>query len=143
MIAMMRKMAALAALATLTLAPAAWGHGDEKGPKGGLLADAGPYHQELVVTETGLTIHLYTPDNQPVAVEGATGSATVLIGGAPRQVALKPVGANSLGANLDLPHGAEGKVVTVLTLPGKAPVQARYDLTHGDHDGHGHEGHDH
>ena len=139
MIATIRKMAALAALATLALAPAAWSHGAAKGPKGGLLADAGPYHQELVVSETGLTIHLYTPDNQPVAVEGATGSATVLIGVTPRQVVLKPVGANSLGASLDLPHGAEGKVVTVLTLPGKSPVQARYDLIHGGHDDHGHD----
>lgn len=137
----MRNRIALTLAAALLLSPvAAFGHAPPIGVHGGMQTHAGPLHQEIVIGKDSLTVYLNTMEDKPVDTAGATGTVTLLIAGAPVQVALTPVGANSLSGKLDREVPAGTKIATTVTLAGKGPVTARYEMKAPDAAG-GHEGH--
>lgn len=139
----MIKHLALILVATLAASPLpALAHAPPVGPHGGMQVHAGPLHQELVIADGRLTLYLNTMQDKPVDTAGATGTATLLLDGAPVQVALAPAGPNSLSGQLDRAVSAGTRIATIVTLAGKGPLQARYewkpadDHDHGEHDGH-------
>ncbi|MFV3073197.1 hypothetical protein [Niveispirillum fermenti] len=149
----MNKQFALILAAALAVSPLpALAHAPPVGPHGGMQVHAGPLHQELMIADGTLTLYLNTMHDKPVDTAGATGTATLLLDGAPVQVALAPAGPNSLSGRLDQAVPAGTRIATLVTLAGKGPLQARYEWKpadtqahghdHGDHGDHtGHEGH--
>lgn len=138
----MRNRIALTLAAALLLSPvAAFGHAPPVGVHGGMQTHAGPLHQEIVIGKDSLTVYLNTMEDKPVDTAGAVGTVTLLIAGAPVQVALAPAGANSLSGKLDRAVPPGTKIATTVTLAGKGPITARYEVPAADAAG-GHEGHD-
>lgn len=67
------------------------GHGDKKGPHGGLLHDVVGVEVELIISDRALMIYIYEEDGKPVSAIGYSGSA--LVGsGQTRQVVQFAVG---------------------------------------------------
>ena len=132
----------LSMAAALLLSPvAAFGHAPPIGVHGGMQTHAGPLHQEIVIGQGSLTVYLNTMEEKPVDTAGATGTVTLLIAGAPVQVALAPAGANSLSGKLDREVPAGTKIATIVTLAGKGPITARYEMAAPEAAATGHEGH--
>lgn len=96
------------------------------GPNGGQLRDAGKHHMELVVKGTALTVYVTDGKHAKVATKGATGSATVLVGKGTSRVALEPSGDSALAGSGSFQPAPDMKVVVSVTLPGQAPLQARF-----------------
>ena len=96
------------------------------GPNGGQVKDAGKYHLELVVKDTALTVYVAGSKDAKVATKGATGTATVLAGKTTSNVKLEPSGENALAGNGSFQPAPDMKVVVSVTLPGQAPIQARF-----------------
>lgn len=137
----MRNRFALTLAAALLLSPvAAFGHAPPIGVHGGMQTHAGPLHQEIVIGKDSLTVYLNTMEEKPVDTAGATGTVTLLIAGAPAQVALAPAGPNSLSGKLDRAVPPATKIATTVTLAGKGPITARYEVPVPEAAG-GHEGH--
>lgn len=138
----MKSLSATLALATLlALSPvAALGHAPPVGVHGGMQVHAGPLHQELVIKDGTVTVYLNTMEDKPVETAGATGTATLLLDGAPVLVALAPAGPNSLSGKLDRAVPAGTRITTIVTLAGKGALPARYEWKPAADAG-GHEGH--
>jgi hypothetical protein len=101
------------------------------GPHGGPVADAGPYYVELLVKDSQLTVYVFDEQsNNPVAVAGAKGTATVLVGQQKETVSLAAGGGdpNMMGGKLGLSAGAGSRIVVLIELAGKPPVIARFAI---------------
>ena len=96
------------------------------GPNGGQVKDAGKYHLELVVKDTALTVYVAGNKGVKVATKGATSSATVLAAKNTSSVKLEPSSENALAGSGDFQSAPDMKVVVSVTLPGQAPIQARF-----------------
>ena len=96
------------------------------GPNGGQVKDAGKYHLELIVKDTALTVYVAGSKDAKVATKGATGTATVLAAKNTSSVKLEPSGENALAGNGSFQPAPDLKVVVSVTLPGQAPIQARF-----------------
>ncbi len=110
----------------LALVPATYADERSKGPNGGQIKDAGKYHLELVVKENGLTVYVIGAKDAKVATKGASGSATVLAGKGILNVKLEPSGENAFAGSGKFAPATDMKVVVSITLPGQAPIQARF-----------------
>ena len=119
----------VAALAALALgshsAIAADKHGHA--PKhGGVVTEAGHMDIELLVKPD--VVQLFFSDHgKPVKLDGASAKVTLLAGTVKSEVALTPAG-DRLEAKGAFKPAAGVKAVAVITLPGKAPVTARFSL---------------
>ncbi len=118
-----------AALAALALgghsAVAADKH--EHAPKhGGVVAEAGHMDIELVVKPEVVQLHL-SDHGKPVKLDGASAKVTLLAGAVKSEAALTPAG-DRLEAKGTFKPAAGVKAVAVITLPGKAPVTARFSF---------------
>lgn len=96
------------------------------GPNGGQVRDAGKYHVELVVKDSALTVYVTGNKDAKVATKGASGNATVLAGKGTSNVKLEPSGENMLAGSGGFQPVSDMKVVVSVTLPGQAPIQARF-----------------
>ena len=96
------------------------------GPHGGQVKDAGKYHLELVVKDTALTVYVTGNKDAKVATKGATSSATVLAAKNTSSVKLEPSSENALAGSGNFKSAPDMKVVVSVTLPGQAPIQARF-----------------
>ena len=110
----------------LCLSAAASADGPAIGPNGGQVKDAGKYHLELVVKDIAMMVYVTGNKNAKVATKGATASATVLAGKTTSSVKLEPRGENALAGSGGFQPVPDMKVVVSVTLPGQAPVQARF-----------------
>lgn len=123
----MTKTLALAAF--LAVAPAvAFAHGSAPAPAHGgqVVEDSAEHWVELVVRDDTLTAYVLDGNKAPVPAAQLSGKATVLVGGKPQAVALKPGEGNSLTGKLAGPApGQPGTVVLSLNVSGK-PAQARF-----------------
>jgi len=123
----MTKTLALAAF--LAVAPAAaFAHGTPPAPAhdGQVAEDSAEHWVELVLQDGTLTAYVLDENKAPVPATQLSGKATVLVGGKPQAVALKPGEGNSLTGKLTGPApGQPGTVVLSLTVSGK-PAQARF-----------------
>jgi hypothetical protein len=98
---------------------------EAKGPNGGAVKDAGPYHMELVVKGADLSVFLTDSKDSPVDLAGAAGNAIVLADKKQQSVALH-LGGNGLHGHGDFRPAKDLQVVVSVTLPGSKPVQAKF-----------------
>lgn len=137
----------------LAVSGGASAHGDEyldtvQAPNGGQLRMAGSYHYELEVVKDSrqakdnpIVVHVTDHAGQKIATAGATGTATILAGKEKATVALAPDGDNRMKGRARYASIPGLKAVVSITLPGKAPEQARFTPLergaggheHGDH----------
>ncbi len=122
----MKPIDAVFAATLLCLSVAARADETAVGPNGGQLRHSGKYHLELVVRDAALTVYVTGDKDSKVATKGASGTATVLAAKTTSNVKLEPSGENALAANGSFQAATDMKIVVSLTLPGQAPVQARF-----------------
>ena len=110
----------------LTSAGSAWAH-DEKGPNGGRVADAVPYHVEIVVKSDIVDVFISDANEKPVAASGFKGTAILVAGGKSQRVVLAPVDGNRLSGNATATLPNQPKGVVQLTAPDGKTAQAKFD----------------
>ena len=96
------------------------------GPKGGVLADAGAFHVEIMFKGGVMLTYLYDSENRPVPAKDVKASATVLAKGRQFRVTLAPSGPNELKGEAKLPADPEAKSIVILDIPGQRRLQARF-----------------
>ena len=126
---------AMATLGVALTSPALFAHGNEQhaAPHGGQIGIVGTYHLELVVVRDskearGNPLIVYVTDSAgtKLSTDGASGTATILVGKIKSTASLAPDGDNRLKGTANYASTPDMKVVVSLTLPGKAPVQSRF-----------------
>ncbi len=117
---------AIFALAFVVITPPALAHSGTTGPNGGQVQEVSGYHLELVAGEGELTIYVTGGDGSPVASEGATGSALVLVNKEKAKVTLSPGGDNVIKGQGDFALADGMKVVVTVNLAGGEKLRARF-----------------
>jgi hypothetical protein len=111
-------------VALLTALPAT-AHEVLKGPNGGRVVDAEPYHVELVVQARSIDIFVTDANDKPVAITGFKGLALLTVSGKAHRVELAPKDNRLSGtAAIALPATPAG-VVRITTPDGKT-AQGKY-----------------
>ena len=111
--------------AVLALSLPAVAH-EAKGPHGGRIADAGPYHVELVSKGNQLDLFVADTADKPVPPDGFKGVAILIVDGKSQRVPLEPTDKKLSGmAGVNLPANPKG--VIQLTLPNGKTAQARFN----------------
>lgn len=113
----------------------------KRGTNGGEVADAGPYHLELVVKDQAIALYVLDEKNRKVAVDSAKATATVMSGGGRTTVSLTPAGDNVLKGSGKFQSKEDMRVLVSISIGGKEAQQARFTPLHkegGDHKGHKH-----
>ncbi len=101
----------------------------EKPAFGGIVTDAKELQLELVLKTT--TVALYVSDHgKPIDLKGATARITLLSGAEKTEINLSANGGKFEGraTNGNLPTQRGVKAVAVVTLAGKAPLTARFEV---------------
>lgn len=127
----MRTLITLIAAAALGFSAQTLAHSDEyldgqPTPHGGQMRMAGLYHFELVVKPGELTVYVTDHGDQPIATDGASGSATLLAGGQRSQIKLSPAGDNRLQGTGAFAMDEQMRAVLSIQFPGQGPEQARF-----------------
>lgn len=122
----------LVVIASLTLTSVAYAqhkhsHDGEKGPNGGLMADAGDYHVELLVRDGIVDVHVLDHDNKPLHTKGYKGVAIVSIDGKSQRIVLEPAGESRLTGKAGGALPPKVKGVVQITLPSGKALQARFN----------------
>jgi hypothetical protein len=112
--------------ALLASSGSAWAH-DEKGPHGGRVADAVPYHVEMVVKSDIVDVFISDANEKPVAASGFKGTAILVAGGKSQRVVLAPVDGTRLSGSATAALPNQPKGVVQLTGPDGKTIQAKFD----------------
>src|SRR4029450_7125995 len=106
---MTRKMLATAAF--LIAALPATAHEVSKGPNGGRVVEAGPYHVELVVETKAVAVYLSDAKDKPIPATGFKGLAILTVGGKAQRIELAPQDTRLGGSSpVAIPAGVKGVV---------------------------------
>ncbi|MEH2525410.1 MULTISPECIES: hypothetical protein [unclassified Bradyrhizobium] len=100
---------------------------EPKASHGGRVADAGPYHVELVAKDTAIEIFLIGENDKPVDPKGFKGVAIVTVGGKAERIPLAPSERNVLTGTAATALPAKPKGAVQLTLPDGKTATARFD----------------
>ena len=116
----------LALGAALLAAVPAYAH-EPKPSHGGRLAEAGPYHLELVAKDNAIEIFLIGENDKPIDPKGFKGVAILNLGGKAERITLTPSEKNNLSgtAAAALPDKPKGAIQ--LTAPDGKTATARFD----------------
>lgn len=103
------------------------------GPHGGPVTDAGPYYIELIAKDNQLRVFVFDDKtDNPVEVNEASATATVLAGEEKQTVKLQPgpAGADekAMVGQLGMKADAGLRIVVLIQLPGKPSIVARFAL---------------
>jgi hypothetical protein len=114
------------ALGVALLALPAYGH-EAKGPHGGRIVDAAPYHAELVAKGNAIEIFLSDGSEKPVSPSGFKGVAIFTLGGKAERITLVPSERGALTGEAvgSLPPSPKGAVQ--ITAPDGKTATARFD----------------
>ena len=112
--------------ALLASVGSAWAHG-EKGPHGGRVADAVPYHVEMVVKSDIVDVFISDANERPVAASGFKGTAILVASGKSQRVVLTPADGVRLSGNATAALPNQPKGVVQLTAPDGKTAQAKFD----------------
>ena len=119
----MNRRMLIAALLVAALPAAA--HEVSKGPHGGQVVEAGPYHVELVVETKAVAVYLSDAADKPVPAEGFKGVAILTVAGKAQRITLSPMDDHLAGISLvAVPAAVKG--VVQLTAPDGKTAQGRY-----------------
>jgi len=106
---------------------------------GGVVAEAGAFHLELVAKEKTLTLHVYGHDDKPVDAAKAKAQANVFSEKDKGTVALAPAGGNVMKGETAFALRSDSKIVLSFTPPQGKTEQVRFQLdAKPDHKGHKH-----
>lgn len=119
----MNRRLLIAALLAAALPAAA--HEATKGPNGGRVVEAGPYHAELVVEAKTIAVYLTDAADKPVPAAGFKGVAILTVGGKAQRIELAPQ-ENRLAGSSPVAVPAAVKGVVQLTAPDGKTAQGRY-----------------
>ena len=113
--------AALLAAPSIVLA-----HGPKTGANGGVQADTGSFHVEVVPKGTTLQVFLTDHSDNAVTTDGFKGTAIFVIEGKPQRIPLTSAGENRLSgtSSVNLPANPKG-AVQIMTPSGSA-MQAKF-----------------
>jgi hypothetical protein len=112
--------------ATLLIAAPALAH-EAKGPNGGRIADAGPYHVELVAKEKRVELYLSDAADKPVPATGFKGVAILTVGGKAQRIVLEPAEPTRLSGAAPVALPKEPKGAVQLTAPDGKTASARFN----------------
>src|SRR3954451_12249610 len=121
---MTRKLLATAAFLIAAVLPAT-AHEVSKGPNGGRVVEAGPYHVELVVETKGAAVYLSDAKEQPIPAAGFKGLIILTVSGKAQRIELAPQD-NRLGGSSPVTIPADVRGVVQLTGPDGKTAQGRY-----------------
>ena len=99
---------------------------EAKGPHGGRIVDAGPYHVELVSKANQVDLFVVDTADKLVPPGGFKGVAILIVDGKSQRIPLDPVD-NKLSGTSGVNLPANPKGVIQLTLPGGKTAQARFN----------------
>lgn len=127
----MRWMNGLIVIAFAGLTTVALAHTDEyfdklQTPHGGQIRMAGPYHLELVVGESELTVYVADHGNKPIETTGGSAKAIITSGKDRYVVLLTASGENVLKGSGEFKLGKSSTVNLVVTLPDQQPQRAKF-----------------
>jgi hypothetical protein len=94
-------------------------HEDLHPVHGGRMIEVQSQLLELVVGDGVVDVYLSDHGTRPLAVDGAEGKASLLVGGKKLEVPLKPAGGNRLTGAGPVPAAAKGTVIVSVRLDGK------------------------
>jgi len=100
---------------------------EPKASHGGRLAEAGPYHVELVATDTAIDVFLIGENDKPVNPKGFRGVAIFNLGGKTERITLAPSEKNNLSGTATTALPAKPKGAVQLTAPDGKTATARFD----------------
>ena len=117
----------------LTWSPPASAHSDQhfdsmQTPHGGQIRMAGPYHFELVMGPSEVSVYVTDHGDQPIETGG--GSAKVIITSGKKRyvVVLVPAGDNLLKGSGEFKLGKSNAVSVMVSLPGQEPQRATFSI---------------
>ena len=125
-ITMQAAVRAIAVVAALLMAPTFMLAHAPKGAHGGVQADAGSFHVEVVPSGTTLQVFLRDHSDQDVATAGYKGTAIFVIDGKPQRIPLTPAGQNKLTGTSPVALPKEPKGAVQITTPAGSTVQAKF-----------------
>jgi hypothetical protein len=111
-------------IATLTgsaLAQSSHGHEHQhtEGPRGGQIAEVGPYDAEIVLEDGEIRVYLMTHEDPPTAVAASSGDIVVIAGGGSKKIVLSQDGEALVGKpDFEIQDGTKA-VIRVKTADGK------------------------
>ena len=94
---------------------------------GGRLAEAGPYHVELVAKDTVVEVFLLGENDKPVDPKGFKGVAIFSLGGKTERITLAPSEKNNLSGTAATALPAKLKGAVQLTAPDGKTATAKFD----------------
>lgn len=115
-------------LSALLASSAQAGAGHSHGPQyGGVVREVAHVNYELVAKPDSLTLHVGN-HGKPVATQGARAEAVIYAGSGKTVVKLEPAGENRMQARGSFKTGVGVRVALTVTLPGKTPAKATFNL---------------
>ena len=120
------KLTHLAFAVALLAALPAYAH-DAKSLHGGRLADAGPYHVELVAKEKAVDVFIVGENGKPVDPKGFKAVAIFTLGGKAERITLAPSEKDRLSGTAASALPANPKGAVQLTAPDGKTATARFD----------------
>src|SRR6185503_18046080 len=99
---------------------------EPKASHGGRLAEAGPYHMELVAKDTAIEVYLIGQNDKPVDPKGFKGVAIFNLGGKTERTTLAPSKKNNLSGTAATALPAKPKGAVQLTAPDGKAATARF-----------------
>lgn len=105
----------------------AFAHEPRKGPHGGVLVDAGPYHVEVTVKGTTVDVYVSDGGDRPLPAAGFKATAILAIDGKPQRIVLGPADSNRLTGQSTIAVQGALKGAVLLTAPDGKTAQAKID----------------
>lgn len=126
----MKRVLNLTAAVFLTLTMSALAAEDHvhKGKRGGLFAESGHHHLELIAKDGSLELYVEGEDGKPEDIVEAKATATVLSDGKKEEIKLSVDAGNFLKGSGTFKAAKGTTIIVTLTMPGHKPEQARFKL---------------
>lgn len=114
-------------IATLLMAPFSVQAHEAKGPNGGRITDAGPYHIEMVTKSGVVDVFISDANDKPVPSSGFKGTAILVDEGKSQRIVLEPVNSARLSGRATAMLPDQPKGVVQLTAPDGKTAQGKFN----------------
>lgn len=100
---------------------------EAKGPNGGRIADAGPYHVELVAKDQLVEVYVSDASDKPLPATGFKAVVILSVGGKAQRIALEPRESIRLSGTSPVTLSREPKGAVQLTSPDGKTASAKFN----------------
>lgn len=114
-------------LAILLTGPASALAHDAKGPNGGRITDAGPYHIEMVAKSDVVNVFIRDTKDQTIPSAGFKGTAILVVDGKSQRIVLEPADSARLAGKSTAVLPSQPKGVVQLTAPDGKTAQGKFN----------------